>query len=343
MGTRVGLALGYDPAMSIKEMADVMRQAEARGYEMGLFSETINLVKDSVTALAAFSLTTRSLLLGTTQIVRLRTPITMAQTAASLDELSGGRFILSPGACTRNHARFFGLEHIDPVLTLTEWVQAMRLLLSGDRVSFAGQVVRFSNVQLAWRPARARIPMWIAATSRIGLRLAGQIGDGVLLNAIASPEYCANAVKIVREAANDAGRDWTSFEVAKIVNCSIDADRDRAFDAIRWEVASKFHPLRASYNARIRAGVGEPFIRADDIPKFKAAYEKGGKDTLAATIPLSYVEGLTASGTPGDVTHRVQQYRDAGVTLPLLRPAARHQVDDLLDLFAQTPAGTHPV
>ncbi len=342
-GIRVGLALGYNPAMSVQEMAEVMSRTEERGYEMGLFSETINLVRDSVTTVAAFGLATRTLMVGTTQIVRLRSPIVMAQSAASLDELTGGRFVLAPGACTRNHARFYGLEHIDPVLTLTEWVQAMRLLLTGDRVSFTGQVVQLKNVQLAWKPARARIPMWIAATSRTGLRLAGQIGDGVLLNAIASPEYCANAVKIVQDAVSEAGRDWTSFEVAKIVNCSIDEDRDRAFDAIRWEVASKFHPMRASYNARIRAGVGEPFISADEMPKFKAAYENGGRDALAETIPNSYVEGLTASGTADDVKRRVQQYRDAGVRLPLLRPAARHQVDALLDLFAQTRAGTHLV
>ncbi|MGH2375355.1 MAG: LLM class flavin-dependent oxidoreductase [bacterium] len=330
--------------MSIREMADLMQQAEARGYAMGFFSETINLVRDSVSALAAFGVATQTLALGTTQIVRLRSPITMAQTAASLDELTGGRFILAPGACTRNHARLFGLEHVDPALTLTEWVQAMRLLLTGERVSFAGETVRFENVGLAWRPLRPHISMWIAATSRTGLRLAGQLGDGVLLNAIASPEYTANAVKIVREAAEAAGRNWAGFEVAKIVNCSLEDDRDLALDAIRWEVASKFHPMRASYNARIRAGVGEPFINADDIPNFKDVYKRGGKDALAEAIPTSYIEGLTASGTADDVRQRVQRYRDAGVMLPLLRPAARHQMQALLDLFAPTRVGIswHP-
>lgn len=334
MSTRVGLALGYDPSMSIGEMANLMQDAEERGYEAGFFSETINLVRDSVSALAAFGLATRTLTLGTTQIVRLRSPIIMAQTAASLDELTGGRFVLAPGACTRNHARFYGLEHIDPALALTEWVQAIRLLLTGDQVSFAGQTVRFENVQLSWKPPRPRIPMWIAATSRTGLRLAGQIGDGVLLNAIASPEYTANAVKIVREAVEEAGRNWAGFEVAKIVNCSIEDDRDRALDAIRWEVASKFHPMRLSYNARIRMGVGEPYISADDLPRFKEAFQRGGKDALAKAIPRSYIDGLTASGTADDVARRVQDFRDAGARLPLLRPASRHQIRAVLDLLA---------
>jgi len=128
---RVGFALGYDPSMTVGDMAQVMRQAEERGYEMGFFSETINLVRDSVSALSAFGLATRTLTLGATQIVRLRSPIVMAQTLASLDELTGGRAVLAPGACTRNHARVHGLEHIDPALTLTEWVQAIRQLLTG--------------------------------------------------------------------------------------------------------------------------------------------------------------------------------------------------------------------
>ncbi|MBI4279386.1 MAG: LLM class flavin-dependent oxidoreductase [Armatimonadetes bacterium] len=331
---RVGFALGYDPAMSVDEMARWMREAEARGFAMGFFSETINLVRDSVSALAAFALATRSMRLGATQIVRLRAPTVMAQTLASLDEMAGGRIVLAPGACTRNHARVHGLPHVDPALSLTEWVQAIRLLLSGDRVSFSGQTVSLEGVQLAWKPARSRIPMWIAATSRKGLRLAGQIGDGVLLNAVTSTEYAANAVRIVRESAQEAGRDRSQFEVAQIIPTSIAADRDQAMEAIRWEVASKFHPQRAAYNARIRLGVGEPCVHEEDIPAFREAFERGGPEGLARAIPAAYVTGLTACGTPDDVAERVQQYRDAGVTLPLLRPAARDQIPRLLDLFA---------
>jgi alkanesulfonate monooxygenase SsuD/methylene tetrahydromethanopterin reductase-like flavin-dependent oxidoreductase (luciferase family) len=334
VSTRVGFALGYDPSMTIGDMAHVMRQAEERGYEMGFFSETINLVRDSVSALSAFGLATRTLTLGATQIVRLRSPIVMAQTLASLDEPTEGRAVLAPGACTRNHARVHGLEHIDPALTLTEWVQAIRQLLTGETVAFEGQVVKVENVRLSWTPVRRHIPLWIAATSRTGLRLAGKIGDGVLLNAITSPEYSANAIEIVREAAEEAGRDWAGFEVAQIVNCSTEEDRDLAYDAIRWEVASKFHPMRLSYNTRIRMDVGEPYIKADDIPVFKEAYRRGGRDGLTEAIPRSYIAGLTASGTADDVKERVQRYRDAGVKLPLLRPAARRQTGPLLDLFA---------
>jgi len=74
------------------------------------------------------------------------------------------------------------------------------------------------------------------------------------------------------------------------------------------------------------------FQDLDESPKGKTCK---GMEGLIKAIPDSYVEGMTASGTPDEVKKRVQQYRDAGVKIPLLRPAAAHQTQRLLDLFAQ--------
>src|ERR687887_2887901 len=116
--SRVGFGLGYGPFMNAGEIASWMKRAEERGFEMGFFSETIELMRDSVTTLAAIGLATSKLILGSTQIVRLRSPVVMAQTLATLDELTRGRMTLAPGACTLSHARRYALEPIDPPLTL---------------------------------------------------------------------------------------------------------------------------------------------------------------------------------------------------------------------------------
>src|SRR5688572_2194432 len=146
---------------------------------MGFFSETIELMRDSVTCLTAIGLATSRLILGSTQTVRLRTPLVMAQTMATLDELTGGRMMLAPGACTASHARVHALELADPAQSLREWVESIRLLLTGEKISYYGQFVHFDNVGLAWKPVRHSIPLYLPATSRTGLRLAGEIGDGV--------------------------------------------------------------------------------------------------------------------------------------------------------------------
>ena len=337
---RVGFATGYDPTLSVEEMAAWVARAEELGFEIGFFSETIELMRDSVTALSAMALRTRTITLGCTQIVRLRTPLTMAQTLASLDELSGGRMIFSPGACTDTHAKRYGLPALSPPTSLKEWVEIMRRLIAGERFDFAGESVSFADAEMGWKPRRDRIPMWIPATSATGLRLAGAIGDGVLLNAVCSPEYTVNALKIVRESAEANGRDWGNFEVAQLINCSIEDDRQSAIEAIRWEVASKFDPIQLPFIAGPKMRVGEPYIRPEHIPTFKEAYRRGGKEGLIRAVPDEYVLGMTATGTPDDVLRRVEDFRAAGVSLPILRPAAEHQTARLLQLFSPYQSST---
>ncbi len=331
---RVGFALGYGKFTNVREIADLMRRAEERGFEMGFFSETIELMRDSVSAMSAMGLATSKVTLGATQIVRLRTPICMAQSLMTLDELTGGRITLAPGSCTRSHARVHALEHQNPVQVLKEYIESMRLLFTGEKVSYQGEFVNFDNVGIGWKPLRTNIPLYIPATARPGLKLAGQIGDGVVLNAVCSPEYTANALKIIKDAAEEAGRDFSNFEVAQLINCSIADDHKTALDAIRWEVATKLDPIQLPFIARPKMRVGEPYIHEEDIPIFEEAHAKGGMEALIKAIPDSYVEGMTASGTPDEVKARVQQYRDAGVKIPLLRPAAADQTDALMDLFA---------
>ncbi|HLY22700.1 MAG TPA: LLM class flavin-dependent oxidoreductase [bacterium] len=334
MAAPVGFATGYEAAVGVRGMAEDVRRAEDRGYDVGFFSETNNLMRDGVSAMAAMALATRRMTLGFTQIVRLRSPVVMAQSAATLDELTGGRIVLCAGACTRGQAVHHGLPELDPPRALAEWVEAIRLLLTGDAVTYAGEVVRLNGVRLGWTPVRRRVPIWIAAMSPTGLRLAGRIGDGVLLNAVSSPEYTANAVAILREAVRAAGRSWDDFEVAQIVNCSVEDGHEAAIDAIRWEVASKFHPGKPSSQIGPRTRVGEPHIHEEDLPLLREAYERGGLEGVTRAFPASWIEGLTASGTPDEVVRRVARYREAGVTLPILRPAARRQAARLIELFA---------
>lgn len=331
---RIGFATGYDNTIDVRGFTNLTRGADERGFEIGFFSETWALMRDSVTALTAFALATKQINLGCTQIVRLRSPATMAQTAATLDELSGGRVILCPGAAAEMHARRHGFAPFKPAVALKEWVEVFRLLMSGEKVDYQGEVLDVRGAQLGWEPVRKRIPLWFAATSATGLRLAGKLGDGVLLNTVSSPEYAANAIRIVREAVEGSGRNWDEFEVAILINTSVEDAAEAAIDAVRWEVANKFMPEKVKTQSSARAAVGEPFIDPEELPRLHAAFDKGGRDGIAAALSRKTVLGLTASGTPEMVKAKIQQYRDAGVRLPIVRPAAAHQAERILDLFA---------
>lgn len=331
----VGFATGYDPEMTVSDMAQWMGKAEERGFVLGFFSETIELMRDSVTALAAIGMATQRMELGCTQTVRIRNPLVAAQTLASLDELTEGRIFTAPGACTNTHAKRYGLPPEHPPTALRETVEAMRALLTGENVSYHGEVVSFDDAQLGWKPVRDYIPMLLPATSTTGLRLAGQIADGVVLNAICSPEYSQNAIRIIQASAEEEGRDLDSFKIVQIVNVSVEDSHADAVDAVRWEVASKFDPIQLPFIAGPKMRVGEPYIQESDIDRFRDAWAKGGKDALIEAVPDSYIEGMTAVGTPDEVVSSVARYYDAGVEVAILRPAAKHQAQRIIDIFGE--------
>jgi 5,10-methylenetetrahydromethanopterin reductase len=333
---KVGIAMGYDPSMDVREMAAMAAQAERLGYDMAFFSEALLCNRDSVTALTAFGLATTRITLGATQVVRLRSPVVMAQTLASLDELTGGRIVLAPGACTEKHARRHGLVPVTPAITLRDWVQSLRLLLTGERVTYKGQSVELDNAGLNWRPWRTHVPLWLAALSRTGLQLAGELADGVLLDAHSSPEYVENAVKILQETVRNAGRDWGRFEVAQILPCSVEETHAEAVDAVRWEAASRFESPNFPADTERRLRVGEPAINRAIFPVLLDALASGGKAAVAKALPQALIEQTTACGTSDEVVARVIRYRRAGVTLPLLRSQARHQIPSTMALFAKS-------
>ncbi len=259
---RVGYALGYGKFTNVREMADVMKQAEERGFEMAFFSETIELMRDSVSSLAAIGLATKKLKLGTTQIVRLRGPVVMAQSLATLDELTGGRMTVAPGACTKSHARVHALPRMSArrrPKCYREYIESMRLLLNGEKVSYHGKFVNFDNVGLGWKPIRTNIPFYVPATATVGLKLGGRdrrwrgSQRGVLAGI-----HGQRAENHSRSRRKKPGGIFPNSKSRRSSTVPIEDDHKKALDAVRWEVATKLDPVQISFiagaeNARRRA------------------------------------------------------------------------------------------
>jgi alkanesulfonate monooxygenase SsuD/methylene tetrahydromethanopterin reductase-like flavin-dependent oxidoreductase (luciferase family) len=330
---RIGLGLGYSPELTANDMSKWVVEAEKRGFEVAFFSETIMTMRDAITSLTTFAARTKKIRLGCTQILRLRTPLVIAQTFTSLNEVSEGRTFLSVGACTASHARKHGLPLQDPPKVLREHALLIKEYWAKEKVSFKGETIQVEGEGLAIRPS-SKIPLLLAATSRTGLTIAGEVSDGVVVNATVSAEYAKNAIQIVKDAAAKAGRSSRDFFFPGLVVSGVSDGSKRAENALRWELASKFDPLQVDFAVKPRMRVGDPYITDELLHKMAESYRIGGKEQLARDIPLSVIKGLTAFGTAREVRERVEEYRKAGVQVPIVRPASSSELKPVIDAVA---------
>src|SRR5207245_2347236 len=146
-----------------------------------------------LTVITAYALATTRIRVGSGVVpIYTRTPATMAQTAATIDELSGGRLDLGLGVSHRPVVEAWHGQAIDrPVAEMREYVAIVRAILRGEDPP-AGEKWH-TSFRLAGVDARPRLPIYLAALSPGMLRLAGEIADGVILW-LCNPSYLADVV-----------------------------------------------------------------------------------------------------------------------------------------------------
>jgi alkanesulfonate monooxygenase SsuD/methylene tetrahydromethanopterin reductase-like flavin-dependent oxidoreductase (luciferase family) len=242
----------------------------------------------------------------------LRPPVLAAKTAAQLDQASGGRFLLGLGVANEVMNGRFGLTPFPPLRMVDEYVSVVRSVLAGDPAGFAGELFRTGMVPLDSPPVRRALPIYLGALGPRMLELAGRLADGVILN-LMSPAQAAAAVSIVRTAAVAAGRPATSVEIACVVHTCLADDRMVAAEAARAVVPRYIlHP-----------SVGRLFAAHDDTGSLAAAREHtltGDRAGAALLVSQAVADAFVAHGDAVAVAGRVDEYRAAGVDLPVVFP-----------------------
>ena len=253
----------------------------------------------------------RAIRVGTGVVpIYTRTPATMAQTAATIDELSGGRLTLGLGVSHRPVVEGWHGQTIDhPVAEMREYVEIVRAIVRGDDPPVGEKWS--TSFHLAGLDPRPDMPIFIAALSPAMLELAGEIGDGVMLW-LCNPSYIRDVVvPAVRAGRECAGKDIDGFEIVAAVPAALTDDKAEAYDGVRSELLTYFSlPF---YRAMLeRSGYGE------DIAAFDAAPGDGA--AMRAAISDGFLAALTAAGDESAVQAGVRRYVEAGVTLPCVGP-----------------------
>jgi 5,10-methylenetetrahydromethanopterin reductase len=303
----IGLELPGEP--SVPKMMATASLAEQLGYESIWLTET-RFTRDAITTTSAVATATRTARIATAVINPFtRGAVLTAVTAATLDEVCAGRFVLGIGPGSPTVLERQGIRFDQPLARLHETVDVVRRLLRGEEVSFAGETLSVAGARLDFAPVRTVIPIYFGVTGPKALALAGGIADGVILNGFVSLEYTKRAIEIVRASARATGRDPDEIEITGSIVVSIDADRQVALDAVR--------PLVALYLAEFPNVARESGIPADTVNHIAAVHRGEGSRAAAALVTDAIVTDLTCAGTIAEVQEGLSRRREAGVELPI--------------------------
>ncbi|MDR7420215.1 MAG: LLM class flavin-dependent oxidoreductase, partial [Armatimonadota bacterium] len=205
----------------------------------------------------------------------------------------------------------YGLSFREPLRATREFVQVVRAVLSGERVTRHGDVFRVDAFQLESKP-RHPVPIYLAALGPAMLRLAGEIADGVILNWMPLARL-PWAIKRVHEGCRLAGRDPRAVKVVCYVRAGVTDDAGGGRAVLRRLVAA--YAAMPSY-ARMFEEAG----RRAAVATARAAWEGGGIDAAATAIPDEFVRELGVAGTAEECCAVLQRYRTAGADVVAAYP-----------------------
>jgi 5,10-methylenetetrahydromethanopterin reductase len=297
---------------------DVIRYskiAEECSYDSIWAAEDLGF-RDAIGPLASLAISTLKIKLATGILpVYYRSPALVAMTIATLDELSKGRIILGLGNGVRSYVEKQGIKFEKSLRTMREYVEIIRLILTGESVEYQGQIHTLKGTKLEFRPFRTIVPTYIAARGPKMFQLAGEIADGVLV----SDGFCANnyvkwALRNVSVGAKKAGRDPINVDFASLIFLSVSNDHNEARENVKPSVLSML--AEGTLNPHLKTlGVDE-----DDLTPTRFALERGNFKDACGKLPDTVLDASSIYGTPHECAIKMKELRNAGVTLPIIEP-----------------------
>ena len=326
---KLGLNVAYwGLGLSAAEQLELVREAERLGYDSVWAAEAYG--SDAATVLAWLAGQTETINLGSAIFqIPGRSPAMTAMTAATLDQISGGRFRLGLGPSGPQVSEgWHGVRFGRQLQRTREYVEVVRQALARERVEYHGETIELplpdgpgKALKLTIAPDQERIPVYIAAIGPKNVTLVGEIADG-WLPVFFSPEHVSEFRPLLEEGAAKSGRSIDNgFDISPMVNVLISDDRDAARDAMRPVLALYVGGMGSReknfYNQLVqRYGFEDAAHEVQDL------YLEGKKDEAGAALPAELIDAVSLAGPPDVVRDRLAVYRDAGVGTLQISPMA---------------------
>jgi F420-dependent oxidoreductase-like protein len=313
--------MGYaPPGTNPTELIELARKAERLGYDSAWAAEAWGT--DAASVLSWLAATTTTLKVGSAIFqIPARTPAATAMTAATLDLMSGGRFLLGLGLSGPQVVEgWHGQPWGKPLTKTREYVEMVRAVLRRETLEHDGEhyQVPFTGpsstglgkpLKLMARPLRADIPIYLAAFKPRAVELAAEIGDG-WLPIFFSPERTRATYPAPFSRDGD-------FDIAPAVPALVSDDLETARDAMRPYYALYVGGMGARgknfYNDLVSSYGYEA-----EAKEIQDLFLDGKQRDAAAAVPDALIDEMALVGPPDRIKGRLAAWRDSGATTLLI-------------------------
>ena len=298
---RVSCSLGS--LLSVNQVIDCSKILSNTNVDTIWIPETWGM--ENFSMLAAISANTTSKIGSSIINTYSRSPATVAMGAATIDILSGNRMVLGLGTSSAEIVEnLHGYKFAEPLQRIKEYVQIIRLILSGEQVNFAGSIFNLKNFSLLIKPSRKSIPIYLAAVNQKMVNLAWDIGDGVIF-------YLRPLNEIKTTIAKMQSR--KNIDVAcQIITC-VAKDSDIAASRAKKTIA--FYVAVGKIYRDFLAKNGFK----NDVNNIFDEFQKSGLESIHELVSDSMLHSLAISGTIPECKKQLEQFTDAGINLPILQ------------------------
>jgi len=251
-----------------------------------------------------------------------RSPSLIAMGAATVDTISNKRLVLGLGTSSKPLVEdFHGGKLESPLKRMKEYVEIIRLILSGKTINYSGEIFSLKNFSLLIKPPRDSIPIYLAAVNQKMVELTWKIADGVIFYLRPKSEIKSTLAKMQDQKKIDA--------TLQIITC-VNDDSEKAI-------------VRAKKTLAFYVSVGKIYREFLTLNGFEnetknifEEYEKNGLKSNYELVPESMVSELCIAGTPDECKTQLQQFRETGIDLPIIQFNPTDNVEDSFNLVTTT-------
>jgi len=323
----LSLSVMYWPWFEPQEQLDLAVAADRAGFHSVWVAEGYG--QDAVALLGWIAGRTERIGLGAGILqIPARQPTTTAMAAASLDRISAGRMILGLGLSGPQVSEgFYGVPFTAPLARTREYIEIIRLALSGAPVAYQGahwQLPARSGMgvgkplKLLGGPPRGDLPIYLGVGGEKTVRQCGEIADG-WMPFLFSPSQASMLTAPLLEGIARAGRSRSDVKIAPMVPAALDRDLDAARDQLRPVLALYLGGM-GTRDHNFYVDLATRYGHGASARACQDAFLTGDRRAAAAALTPELIDLIGLATTPTTLERRLADYRDAGVDTLVVTP-----------------------